>query len=43
MPRRCHQHTAESPEHLLCGILAVRELIAYLVADGDAKLLQLWQ
>ena len=29
-------------QHLLCGILAVHELAVYLVADGDAKPLQLW-
>ena len=29
-------------EHLLCGVLAMHELAVYLVADGDAKLLQLW-
>ena len=29
-------------QHLLCGLLAMHELAIYLIADGDAKLLQLW-
>ena len=29
-------------QHLLCGLLAMYEVAVYLIADCDAKPLQLW-